>query len=294
MPPRKGMRGVVLLALLALLALALVAFSLPLLSQSIPGLSKEVLWSAPRCPRGLTIVPAIGVQAAVLLLGSEPWWVQGLWRTPDLPDWDSWDIDTVRILASPTGTFGSYGKCERDAAADSAEPWGVSFQSEHCRSDKACEPRHFVRDASISEAARVFADPASSGASHVYLRGIAGIETRRAAGKSLGVRLLNLSPYLSSAGAATNLHWDATAGILAQTEGEKDVALFSPGTMPSEARDGPCHRRSYESGEICPAGALLKLRLTAGWGLFIPSKWGHHVKSLSPRTLGAVWRLGSS
>lgn len=239
------------------------------------------------------MVPLSRLADAVAALGEEPWFVGGLWETPALSQWGDWGVREVRVLASPTGTFGAYGECEREVVQDETNPSGVAFTSTRCLRDASCEPRHFVRDVSIEDAQRAFADPRAWGVSHVYLRATASAEARRCAGDFLGVRLQNLAPYLSSAGSVTNLHWDATPGILAQTSGEKDVSLFVGGAMPKPTarRDSPCFRRSGEAGRVCPAGAAHQLRLRSGWGLFIPSFWAHHVTSLSAEALGAVWRL---
>lgn len=242
--------------------------------------------------QGLRVVRASSVPWAVEAMGAVPWFVRGLWETPPLPQWPQWGVSAVRVLASPTGTFGAYADCESDGVPDPRKSSGISFTSQRCRRDEACEPKHYVKEATIDEAIQAFADPGSLGASHVYVRAVAGDEMRQRAGESVGSRLRNLAPYLSSAGSVTNLHWDAAAGILAQTEGEKDVSLFPAQTMPSESkRDSPCYRRSYESGRECPAGSTYRLRLLPGWGIFIPAFWAHHVVSLSPGTLGAVWRF---
>jgi hypothetical protein len=197
------------------------------------------------------------------------------------------------VLASPTGTFGAYGECEGEVLRDETQPSGLAFSSEQCRRDSTCRPMHFLGSASFEEAQRALDEPQSLGATHVYLRAAAAPEARRRAQAFLGAPLRNLAPYLSSAGSVTNLHWDAAPGILAQTSGEKDVALFVAGAMPSphDAAGSPCLRRSREDGRRCPAGAAHRLRLGAGWGLFIPALWAHHVTSLSAQTLGAVWRF---
>lgn len=232
--------------------------------------------------------------AAVLRtdLREEPWLVVGLWSTPRLPQWGEWGVEYVRALVSPTGVFGAYGDCEIESRADSQSPTGVAFQLARCRQDPICEPRHWVTKHSFETAAQVFAEPELLQATHVYLRGTAGRETRQLAAGAIGVSLKNLSPYLSSAGSATNLHFDGSPGILAQTEGEKDVSLFAPGTMPFQAPKGsPCYRRSRHDGRECPDGAAYRIRLQPNWGVYIPAHWAHHVTSLSAETLGAVWRF---
>lgn len=237
---------------------------------------------------------AVSDVAAVLLtdLREEPWLVVGLWSTPRLPQWGEWGVEYVRALASPTGVFGAYGDCEYESLADSQSPTGVAFQLARCRQDPICEPRHWVTKQSFETAAQVFAAPELLQATHVYLRGTAGRETRQLAAGAIGVPLKNLSPYLSSAGSATNLHFDGPPGILAQTEGEKDVSLFAPGTMPLQAPKGsPCYRRSRHDGRECPDGAAYRVRLQPNWGVYIPALWAHHVTSLSAETLGAVWRF---
>ena len=127
---------------------------------------------------------------------------------------------------------------------------------------------------SILAATQAFLRPSAiGGASHVYLRGVASDEIRGLAEERVGLPLSNLALYLSAAGSVTNLHWDSASGVLAQSRGEKDVALFAARSMPQEAgRSSPCFRRSYLSGSAAPQGSAFLLRLTPGWGLFVPAR----------------------
>ena len=245
--------------------------------------------------QGLPVVAAPDLARAWRTSPRHPWFVTGLPPAPGLSDWPSWGASTVRVLASPTGVFGAYGDCELDAAQDDDEQQatGVSFRSEHCRRDARCRPVHFTTTMSILAATQAFLRPSSiGGASHVYLRGVASDEIRGLAEERVGLPLSNLALYLSAAGSVTNLHWDSASGVLAQSRGEKDVALFAASSMPQEAgRSSPCFRRSYLSGSAAPQGSAFLLRLTPGWGLFVPALWAHHVSSRSPETLGTVWRF---
>ena len=243
--------------------------------------------------QGLPVFPLAGLRAAVLDHPEEPWLVTDLPTTPPVRRWGEWGVNEVRVLFSPTGVFGSYADCEWDTAADDKQLTGVRFKSQHCQRDARCEARHFLSRMDLVAALQAFADPESHGGTHAYLRGSASDAYRAEAEAAIGgLKLRNLAPYLSSAGCVTNLHWDAAAGVLAQTRGEKDVSLFAPSEMPDAAiRDSPCHRRSYQSGRACPEGATMQLRLFPGWGVYIPRHWAHHIVSLSAETLGAVWRL---
>ena len=213
-----------------------------------------------------------------------PWLVAGLPETPELGAWGRWGVERVRALVSPTGVFGAYGACEdsvvwRDGA--------LAFEGA-CGADPLCRPAHAAQELSLEAAAELWARAEAP----VYLRAPASKEARLRVAGPLGLSgLLNLSAYQSARGCTTNLHWDSLPGVLAQTAGAKEVALFAPGTMPAEAPAGsPCARRSYHASE-CPAGAAVRVRLPAGLGLYIPAFWAHHVTSLSPVTLGSVWRL---
>ena len=266
------MRGVVLLLLLLLL------FS----AACVP-----LALRAPAAPAPAGVPAGAGLQAR---LGEAPCLVVGLPAVPPLAAWDSWDCSTVRVLLSPTGLFGHYGSCEDDASMTAGV---VSFTSPLCLGDALCHPQHVVRQGlSLAEAQALFEDPGSAGASHAYVRGSVAAPRRRALGAAAGLECRNVAPYLSSAGATTNLHWDGHPGILAQTAGHKRVALFAPGEMPAAHRKGsPCFRRSREAGRECPPGAREHHLLGPGQGLFIPAGWAHHITSLDAVTLGCVWRM---
>ena len=248
-----------------------------------------------RLPSELLIVRAEDVRQARASHGDSPWLVIGLPETPDVGDWgEAWKVTDVNVLLSPSGVFGAYGGCERHTELSSSGV--VGFSEQECRRDPRCLPAHASVRMPPPAAVRLFEDSAArpAGARFVYLRGTAGEESRRAEEAKLGwLDLSNLSPYLSSSGCTTNLHWDGAPGILAQTAGSKDVTLFAPGAMPDAARDtvSPCYRRSYQQGAECPPGWSYRLLLAPGFGLYIPALWAHHVVSKAPRTLGAVWRF---
>jgi len=251
--------------------------------------------SPTRLPSALLVVRVEDVRQARSSHGDAPWLVTGLPETPDVGDWaEAWNVASVNVLLSPSGVFGAYGSCERHTELSLSG--AVGFSEEACRGDPRCQPAHASVRMPPPAALRLFENSAArpAGARFVYLRGTAGEESRRAEEAKLGWSdLSNLSPYLSSEGCTTNLHWDGAPGILAQTAGSKDVALFAPGAMPDAARDtkSPCYRRSYQQGAECPPGSSYRLLLAPGFGLYIPAHWAHHVVSRAPRTLGAVWRF---
>ena len=276
-------------ALLALLALLLALLLAPLLAAF--SRRATVFGGGPSSsPSPLRRVGVADVQLARLQAGGSPWLVTGLPPAPDVAWWRTrWRVERVRALASPTGVFAAYGKCTvfrplRDMST-------LHFPSEACAADEKCAPVHSESELSPEESAALFSRGAMP--AHFYVRGQCSAafvgELRR---RMRWPDLQRLSPYLSGAGAVTNLHWDGADGILAQTSGSKLVSLFAPGTMPAGApASSPCARRSYEAGAACPGGAALTVRLEPGFGVYIPANWAHHVTSLSPRTLGAVWRF---
>lgn len=218
-----------------------------------------------------------------------PLLITGLPPTPPVTRWGSdWAIQEVRVLSSPTGVFAAYGEC---TIWHSAENGKLQFGGA-CSRDQRCVPVHSESTLSQEESAVLYGGPRPQ-PKQIYLRGACEQNFAHEMGKRLfSDNLVRLSAYLSGENAVTNLHWDGAPGILAQTEGTKLVSLFSPGTMPAEApSSSPCARRSYEAGATCPAGAAFIVRLKPGRGLYIPAYWAHHVVSLSPRTLGAVWRF---
>jgi hypothetical protein len=250
-----------------------------------------VLCVVPRSPRvpslrAPDVISVERVASARAARGDAPWLVAGLPAAPELRDWALvWGVRSVRALLSRSGVFGAYGACESSVRRRGAE---LEFACGACSADPRCRPVHETAVLSPEDAVRLW----SEAEARVYLRGTASPEALRAAAAALGWGdLANLTAYQSMAGCTTNLHWDGAPGLLAQSAGEKDVVLFAPGTMPAEApAASPCARRSYHAG-ACPPGEAARVRLRAGYALYIPAHWAHHVSSLSPVTLGAVWRF---
>ena len=258
--------------LLALLLLALLRAALLRAALLRAALLRAAL-QRPASPALLRVADLRGARP------ERPALVQGLPPAPAAARWGDWGVREVALLLSPTGVFGSYGECEVRG--------GAAFEGP-CARDARCAPRHTRQQVPLAEALAAFA----CAGQHAYLRGAAPASFLAQLARALRLDLTNVAPYLSQAGCVTNLHWDGADGVLAQTRGEKLVALFAPGTMPRPAPESsPCFRRSYHDGQ-CPPGAALHVLLTPGRGLFIPGGWAHHVTSLSPRTLGCVWRLG--
>ena len=242
-------------------------------------------------------VPEMDAMLLPQLIGrSAPFLVRGMTRTPPLERWRSeWGVTSVRVMLSPSGVFGAYGDCEARARLVLAgDEKRVEFGHEECaRADPQCQPKHAVVSAPPEECKPLAARARSEGL-HVYLRAQTGTRTLNEMRERLSLpTLARVSPYLSSEGCVTNLHWDTQAGVLSQTAGAKIVSLFSQESMPSAcpSTSSPCYRRSYEDGEVCPPGARFVLRLQPGQALYIPGGWAHHIVSAGPLTLGAVWRL---
>ena len=258
-----------------------------LLWHSRPKTSLLLLLDAkPRLSQGLRVVPLRLATDFARTHGDAPFFVVGFPPTPPASEWSRWGVTQANVLRSPSGVFGAYGACEKDAVL--SPEGGVRFVSSRCRSDERCVPQHALFSSSLSDALDAFAAPKSS---FVYVRAQVPLEQLLVLEHEVDMALESVSLYLSSAGCVTNLHWDGHSGFLAQTRGEKEVQLFAPGRMPAPAPAGsPCSRRSYHCGRECPRGAFAKLRLQAGWALYIPTRWAHHVTSLSAESLGAVWR----
>lgn len=283
---------VLLVALVAVAALAALAAlvaagmrALPRLRTRTPGAN---CYASSSETLQIKSVDVGGLQAA--RPAGLPCWVKGLPDTPEILDWaPAWGVTNVRMLFSSAGVYAAYGKC-----TTRREPYGaaeLAFGPEDgCASDERCKPVH-------SESLLVDRTPFASGPMprEIYLRGASGEAWLDEMQEILAwPDLTRISAYLSGTDAVTNLHWDGQDGILAQTAGSKLVCLFSPGTMPGAApASSPCSRRSYHDGPACPDGAALKVRLPPHWGLYIPAGWAHHITSLSPRTLGSVWRFGT-
>lgn len=270
-------------------AVALVAICLAILLLLCARLLRRPSPPPPEPARRLDTVDVGNLKLSLASNPSVPWFVVGMPATPLLADWAQWGVDEARVLLSPDGCFGAYDGCEGDSIIRGG---AVQFKSARCRRDPLCQPKHEMRAGlSLAEASRIFADPGAHGATHAYVRAAVPRSVRLRLAESVGAPFQNLGPYLSSHGATTNLHWDGSAGILAQTLGEKEVSLFEPGTMPGAMPAGPCRRRSAMDGLACPPGALYTVVLPPGLALYIPPKWAHHIVSKAPYTLGAVWRL---
>lgn len=271
------------------LALALVAFS----TLCFGDVTKRRMTDVTDDVYTLRTIAVADVQRARQQACEKPWLITGLLHTPELLQWRSeWAVEQVRVLSSPTGVFAAYGTCTIFRTLGDASK--IEFSGDACRGDGRCIPVHSESVLSTDDSTSLFSrGPVPK---EIYLRGHCGtafVDKMRTTMQ--WPDLLRISPYLSGEGAVTNLHWDGADGILAQTSGSKLVSLFAPGTMPAEAASSsPCARRSYEAGATCPSGATLTLRLEPGLGLYIPVKWAHHITSLSPRTLGAVWRFAQS
>ena len=292
-------RPVMLLLCLVLLAFA---FALPAIFRLAPRWRASARLSLPVPGSASLILPSVPVRWLVKAIAEgadEPMMVSGMPATPPPEQWGlRWGCTHVRVLLTPDGLVGAYGNnCEPSITMGAAGK--LEFSDPQCRKAPQCTPRHTARTMPLDDALLAFAAPASvePWATHAYVRGTCPADTvehqARLALEEDHARLRNLSPYLSSTGTTTNLHWDGNPGVLAQTGGSKLVHLYAPGTMPSpvEDRGSPCFRRSLLDGADPPEGAALQLLLREGDAVYIPAFWAHHILSLSPRTLGAVWRF---
>ena len=271
------MHGFVGVYAIFLLAIFLMLWALVSQFAAKPRIAKAEWPSSP-----LPVVSANAVNSMRIPHRSQPWLVVKLPRVPEIQRWRAdWGVSTVRVLRSPGGTFAAY------SCATVVDSGRIRFDPS-CDTDKQCIPAHIESLHSPEESAEIFQ---SAPPPQVYLRGQGGAEVVDSM-ISVIDDLERISPYLSAQGAVTTLHWDGADGILWQTSGVKLVSIFAPGGMPAEAPESsPCHRRSHLAGRECPEGATMSVHLQPGFGLYIPRRWAHHVTSLSPTTLGAVWRF---
>lgn len=229
-------------------------------------------------PKLITVRRIDWEQLHLALSSAEPWLLSGLPATPPLEAWHTWQIHKVSLLFSPSSVFGTYSAPTRLNAENGEVVWSDGQARGRCR------PQSVVQQVSLGEAQRMRLD------SRFYLRGTAHTSVRQRLATELGLKLSNLTAYQSGEGAVTSLHWDLLPGLLSQTLGEKEVVLFAKSAMPEPATEEACWRRSYVDSRSPPPGGL-RVVLRAGEALFLPAGVAHHVRSLSPVTLGSVWRL---